>query len=178
MDRRHIDGDGILRFTYPSGKMCIVLASFFPAGSGRLRKLLGIIGLNWSERAQICRELLDYLESRYDWDGSEKALQEYANAVVDFRTKAKEIGEPIEKQAEKVRRMEDFIRTLPRGKARKPYKEQLTAEKEALKDLKEKQRDYKSSASFNNGCFISRRASAKKYATDIEILRETLSGWN
>lgn len=169
--------DGVLRFSYPNGKMAINLPSFFPSEAARLRKLLKTIDLVYiyEERGQIARELLAYLEERYDPKETEAVLRNYANATVDFRTKVKEIEEPIIRQAEKVRRMEEFIRTLTRGKKRKPYKDKLKEEKEALKALKEKQRGYKGDAAFSNGRFIAVQAERKRFEKNKEIIREFLA---
>lgn len=170
--------DGILRFKYPNGKMAINLISFFPSDAGRLRKLLKTVDLIYifEERRQIARELLAYLDERYDPKKTESMLRDYANAVVDLRTKEKEMDEPILRQAEIVRRTDAHLKSLPsRSRERVPWKEKLKQEKENLKAMKEKQRGYKSDAAYNNGRFTAVQAEGKRYEKNLEILREFLA---
>lgn len=171
--------DGILRFNYPNGKMAINLPGFLPADAARLRKLLKTVDLIYiyEERKQIARELLTYLDERYDPKKTEAMLREYANATVDLRTKEKEMEEVILKQAETVRRTDRHLKSLPsRSRERVPWKEKLKKEKESLKALKEKQKGYKNDAAYNNGRFISVQAEGKRYERNKEIIREFLAG--
>lgn len=170
--------DGILRFNYPNGVMAIMLASFFPSDAARLRKLMKAIGLisDYGERKQTARELLSYLEERYDPKETEAALREHANAVVDARTKAKEMDGPILRQAETVRRTDSHLKSLPsRSRERATWKEKLKQEKDKLRAMKEEQRGCKSDAAYNNGRFIEVRAEGKRYEKNLEILREFLA---
>lgn len=166
--------DGILRFSYrgDAGKMAIVLDSFFPASGKKLRILLKTIDLS-RDRFEIRRELMEWLQNRYESGRVDAKLRDYANSCVDCRTKAKEMEEPILKQAEQIRKIEDYIKSLKRGDPRKkPAREKLKVEKEKLKGLKEKQRYHNSSFKYYNGQFIKTRARLKKAEDNIAVIRD------
>lgn len=165
--------DGILRFSYrgDAGKMAIVLDSFFPASGKKLRILLKTIDLS-GDRFEIRRELMEWLQNRYESGRVDAKLRDYANSCVDCRTKAKEMEEPILKQAEQIRKIEDYIKSLKRGDPqKKPLREKLKAEKQKLNSLKEKQRGFEKDAKYYNGLFIKQQAAKKKAEENLEIIR-------
>jgi len=166
--------DGILRFSYrgDAGKMAIVLDSFFPASGKKLRILLKTIDLS-GDRYQIMQELQHWLEEQFKPSHFEGRLKEYANSCVDARTKAREMDEPILKQADQVKKLEDYIKSLRRGDPqKKPLREKLKAEKEKLKGLKEKQRGFESDARYNNGQFVKLQARRKRAKDNIAVIRD------
>lgn len=166
--------DDVLRFSYRggAGRFQIVLPAFFPAYGKNLRGLLRTIDLS-ADRYQITQELLHWLEEHYTHSQIEPQLKAYANACVDARTKAKEMEEPILKQADRVRKLEGYIKSLKRGSpAKKQYRELLKAENEKLKGLKEKKRSLEGDARYNNGQFIKLQARQKRAEDNIAIVRE------
>lgn len=166
--------DGILRFSYRgnAGKMAILLDSFFPASGKNLRILLRTIELS-SDRNKIRQELMEWLQDRYAPGRIDADLKHYANTCVDCRTRAKEMQEPVDKQADQVRKIEEYIKSLKRGAPqKKPLREKLKAEKEKLKGLKEKQGSLNKDAKYYNGQFIRLQAAKKKAEDNLTMLRD------
>lgn len=174
--REYIDRDGCLLIKYPHGKMRIRLHSFFPCTAADTRKLMKVIALD-DDRAGVVKALLGYLEDRYDPESYTEMLKDHANACVNAKTKIREKSEDVEKQQARVDRVQEDMKALAKGPAKKKAKEVLKAEKERLKALKEQVRNLKVDASFHNGQFIKRQAEKKRFETDISLIRELSAGW-
>ena len=169
--------NGICHIKYPNGKMSLVMKEFFPTSAHNIRLLfLKTIALNWEERWQIAQDILQWLKDAHRDLDVDNTLRFRANTCVAQKTKAKEMQEDIDKQAAKIRKLQDFIKSLPRGQ-KKPYQDKLKGEKETLKGLKEKQTTLKHDAQYQNGEFIRVQALDRKFKANIELIEQLSAGW-
>lgn len=169
--------NGICHITYPNGKMSLVMDQFFPTSAHNIRLLfLKTIALNWEDRQQTADDILHWLKEAHRELDAESVMKFRANKCVDQRTKAKEMQSDIDRQALKIKNLQDFIKSLPRGQ-KKPYQEKLKGEKEVLKGLKEKQSGLKHDAQYQNGEFIKVQALDRKFKANIELVEQLSAGW-
>lgn len=169
--------NGICRIKYPDGQMLIVMDKFFPTSAHNIRVLfLKTIALNWEQRGNVAFDILQWLKDAHRKLDVENTLKFRANTCVTQRTKAKEMQEEIDKQALKIKNLQDFIKSLPRGQ-KKPYQEKLKGEKEVLKGLKKKQSGLKRDAQYQNGKFIKVQVLDRKFKANIELVEQLSAGW-
>ena len=169
--------NGICHITYPNGRMSLVMEQFFPTSAHNIRLLfLKTIALNWEDRQQTAQDILQWLKEAHRALDVDNTLRFRANTCVSQKTKAKEMQSDIDRQAAKIRKLQDFIKSLPRGQ-KKPYQEKLKGEKEVLKGLKEKQSGLKHDAQYQNGEFIKVQALDRKFKANIELVEQLSAGW-
>ena len=130
--------NGICHITYPNGKMSLVMEQFFPTSAHNIRLLfLKTIALNWEDRQQTADDILHWLKEAHRELDAESVMKFRANKCVDQRTKAKEMQSDIDRQALKIKNLQDFIKSLPRGQ-KKPYQDFHTANFMIPRQLMEK----------------------------------------
>ena len=161
----------------PGGHIQLNLPEFFPASKGNIRKLFQkVIGLNWEGRVGAAKEILEYLDRRVEALDAAGTMKKYANKAVSAHTKAGEMQERIDKQAGRVDRMQEFIRTVPKGR-QKQYRENLKQEKQALKTLKERQRGLMDEfRHYQNGITRVKREEAR-LKDNIELIMQLTTWW-
>lgn len=161
----------------PGGHITLNLPEFFPASKGSIRKLFQkIIGLNWEGRVDAAKEILDYLDRRVEALDAAGTMKKYANKAVSAHTKAGEMQEQIDKQAGRVDRMQEFIRTIPKGR-QKQYRENLKQEKQALKTLKERQRGLMDEFRHYQGGITRVKREEARLKGNIELIMQLTTWW-
>ena len=168
--------EGIITVSYPRGQLRIILSEFFPTSGKRIRQLFRAVDMDWENRARISEDILRHLEQAHAELRTEEMLKLRADNHVSAMTDAKEMEEPVRRQAERVEKMQAEIKVLPKA-VRPPYLEQLKKEKEILKGLKARRQYALSDAAWQKTEFTRVQARDKKYRENISLVRELSAGY-
>lgn len=158
--------------------MCLDLERFFPAATGDIRKLFKkVIAIvpGVREQDEITGRILAYLDAAISEASDEKVMKGFAERAVSNHTKATEMQEDVDRQQKKVDRLKDHISTLPPSE-KKHFREKVKVEKDALKALKDRQRQYMSNYTCYKHQFDDRKKLEEKLKKNREIVLE-FQGW-
>lgn len=170
----------IWSFNYPNGRMSIVCDRFFPCGKGKMHKLLKTLDLNpdYWVKYEKGKELEAWMQESYLIAIDERILKDIANTATEALTKAKEMEEPINKQAAVVQNLKSEIKALPTGsEMKKTMKERLKDEKEKLANLKRIRGQHFYQYRFCKSSFEGRLKEKRMLEAGLAILREYLAAF-
>lgn len=149
------------------GRMVVDLREFFPATSGRLKKLLDIVNQDILAPDEKRRQMYEFC---IEWaDEIKAAMPGYANKTVEMRTRCKEMEPEIEKLSARVNAMKVTGRRL--SKDEKAYLKDL---KNALKEAKGRQRFYQADARSYEADFNRMDSCVKRLLQNAEIINDQL----
>lgn len=172
---RYIE-NGVCRITYPNGKMLLAMDRFFPAPAHDVRVLFAKVIRKNCTPWKAAEEILEWLKEAHMELDAESAMKAKAAACAGKRDEAERVQAEIDRQAVRVRDVQESIKSLPRGK-KAACQDLLTAEKEKLKRLKEKLKWLKEDAKFENGEYIRIRTLERKLRENISLIEQLTAGW-
>lgn len=159
----------IISITYHGGwdHMTVVLDEFFPASVTRLRKLLKVIDEDYEHRDELRAAVVQHCGRRAT--GLLDSRKDLANRAVEYHTKATELQPKIDKLAQQVSAMQEYVKIYcKRGKGQS-YRQQLKELKAQLRDAKEQQRRALSLYRDYQQQFVSAEKNAERLKKNAEV---------
>jgi hypothetical protein len=155
--------------------MRLNLDNCFPCSLAWLRKLLKVVDM--SEKSEELRaDLVIYLNERLDEvaddkSAIEKKKRELANRAVDYKTKAKEHEEQIEKLLRQEETCKKLVSINARDKEKRVIcKAELADLRKKIKEERSHMRTYQSQARAAEQSFAKMVQDEKKLREDLELL--------
>jgi hypothetical protein len=154
--------------------MRLNLDNCFPCSLAWLRKLLKVVDM--SEKSEELRaDLVIYLNERLDEVADDKSAiekkRELANRAVDYKTKAKEHEEQIEKLLRQEETCKKLVSINARDKEKRVIcKAELADLRKKIKEERSHMRTYQSQARAAEQSFAKMVQDEKKLREDLELL--------
>ena len=156
------------------GTMRLNLDNCFPCSLAWLRKLLKVVDM--SEKSEELRaDLVIYLNERLDEVADDKSAiekkRELANRAVDYKTKAREHEEQIEKLLRQEETCKKLVSINARDKEKRVIcKAELADLRKKIKEERSHMRTYQSQARAAEQSFAKMVQDEKKLREDLELL--------